>query len=903
MTRKIPVALFSLVLSLTFFCLNDMYAQDDDFSGLNRYRLSDFNGSLQGWFVAKESESKIVNVMIAKPNDVFSDPADRVGRGNGVLKLDLKYGVSSWESGMIKMHPFEADWSKVVAIQFDVYLEEGGPNLFATPFIMSDQWSKWSQDKKQTPLTGGEWVTVTYLLKDQENIDATKISALGLLIWGPIASPYEGSVYVDNIVLISKGEMYAKPVLPTLAIKSKKNIKITIDPSKTGGEVSSNLISLNFGGNMSGDERLLKYLKYAGPGGLFRSWSFGDYGNQMQAVNPSKGKYNWKEYDAYIKDVMNAGWKPLITLGECPFWNAPKDSSGKPNVKGPPLSFEAWAQMAADFVFHYNKELGLGIKYWEIWNEPDLSMFWQGTEAEYNQLVKLASEAMKKVDPSITILAGAWANPWSISARVKSLLREAPKVDVVSYHNYLTSPKSKEQVIFKKIPTLEAPVYKNNLFLKDIAKELQLSKVPSMMVSEMNITADINYDPRIETMLYAMYWGSALYHYVHQNLDAAVYFDFANFSFGLIGHKARPVYYVFPLLMKKAMFPGSKWLKVDGEAIDLKVLALKKDNYLNIVVLNTSQENVQYDVSFDILNPPAISEFYLYRLDDKNTGEKTIGKVPYTPGMKLSCPPYSISVLKGKVNPEGKWPVLAKYTPAPSLGALGLASSGQFVFNGEKAMFSLAKTPVKLDGSLVEYASCQPIKVGNAKKVTVGKDVWQGTSDASAEFFLMYDAKNLYVAGHVADDVALLNNQTEKNDVWNGDGIEFLIGTKYNHNSRDERGEYDYQLFLIPAFNDKGSGVRTMLYSAFGQGTGIRSRELLDSAMSIKRTGTGYDFEARISIKNFPELASFKSGDEFRFDIGLNDADVEIRDVQLYWNAEDGGAWNNPDFWGVAKLK
>ncbi len=51
----------------------------------------------------------------------------------------------------------------------------------------------------------------------------------------------------------------------------------------------------------------------------------------------------------------------------------------------------------------------LGVKYYEIWNEPNIRIFWdpQPVGLDYASLLKVAYPAIKKADPTVTVLAGA----------------------------------------------------------------------------------------------------------------------------------------------------------------------------------------------------------------------------------------------------------------------------------------------------------------------------------------------------------------------------------------------------------------------------------------------------------------------------------------------------------------
>lgn len=57
-----------------------------------------------------------------------------------------------------------------------------------------------------------------------------------------------------------------------------------------------------------------------------------------------------------------------------------------------------------------NWPAGVGITHWEMWNEPDLSFFWDGTVADYARLLKVGYMAAKQADAAAQILFGGLAN-------------------------------------------------------------------------------------------------------------------------------------------------------------------------------------------------------------------------------------------------------------------------------------------------------------------------------------------------------------------------------------------------------------------------------------------------------------------------------------------------------------
>ncbi len=53
---------------------------------------------------------------------------------------------------------------------------------------------------------------------------------------------------------------------------------------------------------------------------------------------------------------------------------------------------------------------GQGVTHWEMWNEPDLNAFWDGSTSDYARLLKVGYLAAKLADPNARVIFGGLAN-------------------------------------------------------------------------------------------------------------------------------------------------------------------------------------------------------------------------------------------------------------------------------------------------------------------------------------------------------------------------------------------------------------------------------------------------------------------------------------------------------------
>src|SRR6185312_8962813 len=109
--------------------------------------------------------------------------------------------------------------------------------------------------------------------------------------------------------------------------------------------------------------------------------------------------------DAQLQTELSAGMTVVGLLGNPPEW-ATRNGSTPANLYQPiddPTNY--WAAFVRYMVTTYSDR----IHQWIIWNEPDIPQgmegsTWAGTVEEYYQLVKVASEVAKSIDPSAQIV-------------------------------------------------------------------------------------------------------------------------------------------------------------------------------------------------------------------------------------------------------------------------------------------------------------------------------------------------------------------------------------------------------------------------------------------------------------------------------------------------------------------
>ncbi len=118
---------------------------------------------------------------------------------------------------------------------------------------------------------------------------------------------------------------------------------------------------------------------------------------------------------------------------------------------------------------------GAGVRHWEMWNEPDLTSFWDGSLADYARLLKVGYLAAKQADGQAVILFGGLANfSWpSFYGDVLNIYAADPLAgphgffhNILATHNYSYSWRS-WQYVFNAGNTMRAFGFEKPIWLNE----------------------------------------------------------------------------------------------------------------------------------------------------------------------------------------------------------------------------------------------------------------------------------------------------------------------------------------------------------------------------------------------------------------------------------------------------
>ena len=147
------------------------------------------------------------------------------------------------------------------------------------------------------------------------------------------------------------------------------------------------------------------------------------------AVERRPGQMNWEGYDLIYERLVATGLRPVWVLADAPCWAWSKKSkrcSDEKTIARPPTREhdDDWAAFAAELVERYPETVAI-----QSWNEPNLVDFWKPrpNPERAAEITAAANEAVKEVDPDVTVLFGGLA----------PLYETIPKKREIAYDEFL----------------------------------------------------------------------------------------------------------------------------------------------------------------------------------------------------------------------------------------------------------------------------------------------------------------------------------------------------------------------------------------------------------------------------------------------------------------------------------
>ncbi len=158
-------------------------------------------------------------------------------------------------------------------------------------------------------------------------------------------------------------------------------------------------------------------------------------------VDNGKTVYDWTKVDQLYDDLLARHIKPFVELGFTPkalatstnsifYWNG---NTSHPKADG-------WRDLIQAFVHHIEERYGKDAVrswYFEVWNEPNLSGFWEGGDQKaYFELYDLTAKTMKGIDAQLRVGGPSTAGAAWVPEFLAHVKQSGAPVDFVTTHTY-----------------------------------------------------------------------------------------------------------------------------------------------------------------------------------------------------------------------------------------------------------------------------------------------------------------------------------------------------------------------------------------------------------------------------------------------------------------------------------
>jgi xylan 1,4-beta-xylosidase len=136
--------------------------------------------------------------------------------------------------------------------------------------------------------------------------------------------------------------------------------------------------------------------------------------------------YDWTFIDLILDTILKYGCKPFVELGFMPQdladterYNPAQETFRLQNYqtygwKCPPKDYQKWYDLIFNLVRRCVERYGveeIQTWYWELWNEPDLDYYWNGSIDEFNKLYDYTAAAVKAACPEARVGGPGTTNP------------------------------------------------------------------------------------------------------------------------------------------------------------------------------------------------------------------------------------------------------------------------------------------------------------------------------------------------------------------------------------------------------------------------------------------------------------------------------------------------------------
>ena len=658
-------------------------------------------------------------------------------------------------------------------------------------------------------------------------------------------------------------------------------------------------------------------------------------GVEWGGIQPARGEWNFKSMDYLVNHLAEQGIEMQSLFAFTAKWAAPIEKQNSKNwldwSRCQP-NLDAWREYCRTMAGRYRGR----IRYWEVWNEPDLSGFNGMTLSEYVELQKASFEEVKKVAPEACVMTGGFATMSDHPGRKdpnfhrNHLIQAKGFFDVHAYHEHGSFLQYAQLVDERFMPMRKETATTVPWYANETA-------IASMGGSEKNQAVTL-----FKKLIFSWARGAIGYSWYDMRDDGFDPHD-AECSYGMMTNDffPKPVYSVFNTIagvyrnaqfVKQLDSGANRWIFQFKDPKGVLISAWDESAFSSTLTLavKTDAKSVDaVDLMGNVKPQPVIEGMtmlevnqmpYTLRLNNASTaniigtlisvdsGAVAISGKPFAVTLKLLNPlaedkDYKITL---KTLPDGFTVAKPEAAVRVKAGSEEQASLNFKVNDSFKPAFgSVARLEVGYELSGTPWNGTLVIPVNPSISIPSGsferkpdfelKDrtqvvsltaadpsmshrIWKGPEDLSAKIWLANAKGSLKMKVDVTDDI---HSQPFKGfEIWKADSIQFAFQLPGQNGyweiglARLDNGSPEVFVFQAPAGFDPAK---------------------IASAMKLVTSRSGTETVYELDIPNNAigfTPAIFKGG--FRFNLLVNDSDGEGRDGWIHI-APGIGENKNPD--------
>src|SRR3954465_12158721 len=240
-------------------------------------------------------------------------------------------------------------------------------------------------------------------------------------------------------------------------------------------------------------------------------------------TNPNDPAYTWDSVDRRLDSIRAQGMTPLFLVSQAPEW-----AHGS-RLTAPVRAFGDFVTAAAR---RYDGVARPRVKYWQMWNEPNLRMFLDDSAAHYRAMANAGYAAVKAAHPDNLVIAGGLA-PFSDPTDqygiapfpyMRSLFRGKVSFDIWAHHPYTSGGPNHKAPLEQEASLGDLPRMRKLLLSAYRSGKVRSHRAPGFLVTEFGWDTKPPDPGGVPLAQHARWVAEAMYRMWQSNISTMVWF-------------------------------------------------------------------------------------------------------------------------------------------------------------------------------------------------------------------------------------------------------------------------------------------------------------------------------------------------------------------------------------------